>query len=227
MTEAEWLTCSHPMLLVNYLEARDRRWSRRLLRWVYTRLPLPIDRDQACGRNPNRRAYLCALGARIHTGARRLGVPRSEIYRADTRRTIEERFAEGLVTLDELLADNPERRWHWPDPWHLLSNVVRGGWEPCSYEEINHLHCQVIRDVFGNPFARLPHLDSGWLRWSDSLIPKLARSCYEERTFDRLPILADALEDAGCTDADMLAHLRGPGPHVRGCWALDLILGKN
>jgi hypothetical protein len=58
-------------------------------------------------------------------------------------------------------------------------------------------------------------------------VPKLAASIYEQRAFDRLPVLADALEEAGCTDADILGHLRGPGPHVRGCWAVDLILGKR
>src|SRR5262249_36749153 len=55
----------------------------------------------------------------------------------------------------------------------------------------------------------------------------LAQSIYEERSFDSLPILADALEEAGCTDADILAHCRGPGPHVRGCWVVDAILGKS
>ncbi len=48
-----------------------------------------------------------------------------------------------------------------------------------------------------------------------------------ERTFDLLPILCDALEDSGCCDAEMLAHGRGPGPHVRGCWLIDLVLGKS
>jgi hypothetical protein len=55
----------------------------------------------------------------------------------------------------------------------------------------------------------------------------LAQSIYEGRAFDLLPVLADALEGAGCTDADLLGHLCGPGPHVRGCWALDLLLGKS
>jgi hypothetical protein len=55
----------------------------------------------------------------------------------------------------------------------------------------------------------------------------LARCIYAERAFDRLPILADALEDAGCDDADILSHCRGDGPHVRGCWVVDLILGKE
>ena len=55
----------------------------------------------------------------------------------------------------------------------------------------------------------------------------LARSVYDDRRFDELPILADALEEAGCTDPALLEHLRRPGPHVRGCWALDLVLNKE
>ena len=56
---------------------------------------------------------------------------------------------------------------------------------------------------------------------------KLAEAIYEERAFDRLAVLADALEEAGCTNPDILGHLRGPGPHVRGCWVLDCLLGKS
>ena len=55
----------------------------------------------------------------------------------------------------------------------------------------------------------------------------LAQAIYEERRFGDLPVLADALEEAGCTDADILSHCRGPGPHVRGCWVVDLLLGKQ
>jgi hypothetical protein len=84
----------------------------------------------------------------------------------------------------------------------------------------------LLRDILGNPFRRVS-LRPSWLRWQASMVPRIARAAYEERAFDRLPVLADALEEAGCTDADVLSHLRGPGPHVRGCWALDLILGKQ
>jgi hypothetical protein len=83
----------------------------------------------------------------------------------------------------------------------------------------------LLRCIFGNPF-RPGSLNPIWLAWNDGTIPRLAQGIYEERAFDRLPILADALEEAGCASADLLGHLRGPGPHVRGCWALDLILGK-
>jgi len=84
----------------------------------------------------------------------------------------------------------------------------------------------LIREVFGYP-SRSDPLASEWLAWEDGLIPGLAQTIYETRAYDRLPILGDALEDANCTNTDLLAHLRSPGPHVRGCWALDLILGKQ
>jgi hypothetical protein len=58
-------------------------------------------------------------------------------------------------------------------------------------------------------------------------VPKIAQGIYEERAFDRLPILHDALLDAGCDNEDMLTHCRSEGPHVRGCWVVDLILGKE
>jgi hypothetical protein len=63
--------------------------------------------------------------------------------------------------------------------------------------------------------------------WDDRTVAGLAQVIYEEQAFDRLPILADALEDAGCTEADLLGHLRGPGLHVRGCFGLDLVLGRE
>jgi hypothetical protein len=84
----------------------------------------------------------------------------------------------------------------------------------------------LVRDIFGNPF-RPPHLDPAWLAWNDSTVVKLAQVVYDDRAFDRLPVLADALEEAGCNDANILDHCRQPGEHVRGCWIVDLLLGKS
>ena len=84
----------------------------------------------------------------------------------------------------------------------------------------------LLRDIFGNPFCPII-LDPAILAWDDGTIPKPAQASYEERAFDRLPILADALEEAGCDNADILAHFQGPGPHVKGCWVIDLLLGKG
>ncbi len=81
----------------------------------------------------------------------------------------------------------------------------------------------LIRDIFGNPFRPVA-FDPAW-RTSDVLL--LARGIYDERAFDRMPILADALQDAGCTNDDILNHCRDTAQvHVRGCWVVDLVLGK-
>jgi broad specificity phosphatase PhoE len=81
----------------------------------------------------------------------------------------------------------------------------------------------LLRDLLGDPFRPLP-LDATWLT---PVVRSVAKVAYDERRFEDLPVLADALEEAGCDNADILSHLRGPGPHVRGCWAVDLLLGKE
>ncbi|MGE3808405.1 MAG: hypothetical protein AB7K24_27395 [Gemmataceae bacterium] len=91
----------------------------------------------------------------------------------------------------------------------------------------------LLREILGNPF-RPATIDPVLLDWRDRTIPKLARAAYDERDLpsgllqpNRLAILADALEEAGCTSDDILGHLRGPGPHVRGCSVVDLLIGKE
>jgi hypothetical protein len=85
---------------------------------------------------------------------------------------------------------------------------------------------ELLRDVFGNPF-RPAAVDPAWLARHDGAVPRLAQGIYDEGRFADLPVLADALEEAGCADETVLAHCRGGGPHVRGCWVLDLLLGKK
>jgi hypothetical protein len=94
-------------------------------------------------------------------------------------------------------------------------------------------HLALVRCVFGNPFRPVP-IDPHWLKWNGGTIPKLAQEIYDERhlpegTLDnnRLAVLADALEETGCADTDILDHCRKPGTHVRGCWVVDLLLGKE
>ena len=91
-----------------------------------------------------------------------------------------------------------------------------------------------LLDIFGNPFRPSPPLPLAILAWNDRTIPRIAEAIYEERqmpegTLDtaRLGILADALLDAGCEDDELICHCRSEGPHVRGCWAIDLILGRE
>ena len=79
--------------------------------------------------------------------------------------------------------------------------------------------CQLLRDIVGNPFRPV----SADERWDTSTVRALVADIRSEQAFDHLPVLADALMDAGCDEADILDHCRGGGPHVRGCWVIDLL----
>jgi hypothetical protein len=93
--------------------------------------------------------------------------------------------------------------------------------------ETRHLlqrdQCAWLRCLFANPFCAIA-ADPAWLT---STVLALARDIRERDNFGVMPILADALQDAGCDSDDILAHCRGLGPHVRGCWVVDLALGKE
>jgi hypothetical protein len=92
----------------------------------------------------------------------------------------------------------------------------------------------LLRDIIGNPFRAAPAIDPLWLARDNGLVTSLAQAAYKERALPsghldvaQLAVLADALTDAGCAEPDLLGHLRGPGPHVRGCFVLDLLLSKE
>ena len=106
--------------------------------------------------------------------------------------------------------------------WRLAASLVR------PHQAV------LLHDIFGPLPFRPVTISPAVLAWNDRVVVRLAQAAYDKRhlpagTLDnsRLAALAGALEEAGCTDADILGHLRGPGPHVRGCWSVDLCLGKS
>jgi hypothetical protein len=149
---------------------------------------------------------------------------------------VAERFADGIATPEELTAARAARR---DSTWQLIVKSAfasaRDVLETAS-DEVRMTTTAadglapltaLLRDVWGNPFRPPPRVEPAWLTWQGGTVERLARSIYEERRFANLPVLADALEEAGCTDADILDHCRGLGPHVRGCWVVDLLLGNG
>jgi hypothetical protein len=135
---------------------------------------------------------------------------------------------------------SPERRRvcrvaHWaslPTPWGSPESTAndarallffRVGLGAARAEE--QAQCALLRDIVGPAVA--PVIEGTWLASNGGTVVGLAEAIYEERAFDRLPILADALEDAGCSDEALMGHLRGPGPHARGCWVLDRLMAKG
>ena len=102
-----------------------------------------------------------------------------------------------------------------------------------DYEEESAERAKLVREIFGNPFQRV-RIDPVWLSSNNGRIPKMAQEIYLDRDSQsghldnqRLSILADALEEAGCADDSVLSHLRQSGPHVVGCWVLDLLLSHE
>lgn len=207
MTEDELLTCTD---------------SRKMLKSL---------RGQTSGRKLRLFACACCqlLGDKIESKGSRRAVE------------VAERFADGLLSPKELaLAGAAARaarhtgRYHkarrasyactYNNAQEAAERVAQyAAWAKLSYAR----QADLLRCLFGPHRFRPFTLDPTWLAWNDGTIPKIAQAIYDERGFEDLPILADALEDAGCDNEDILAHCRGPGPHVKGCWVLDLLLGKE
>ncbi|HTU23241.1 MAG TPA: hypothetical protein VMG10_34725 [Gemmataceae bacterium] len=212
MTEADWLTCTDPLPMLELLRGKA---SERKLRLFFC----------ACCRGEQYAVCPQGLAAVGVAEAFADGLA-DETVRADAARLIQ-----------SLLPDEGDWSAYSLIAWSLHKPI--GGSYPLDYvmmwaipsvvqahlassDEITSL----LRDLFGNPFRHVTIAPS-WRVWNDGTIIRLAQGIYDERAFDRLPILADALEESGCTNADILAHCRLPCEHVRGCWVLDLLLGKS
>ena len=165
------------------------------------------------------RLFACAVTRRIGDG----------LQKERGRRALElaEQFAEGAVLKREMIAARS-----------AASGLPRCAADPLAWRAAELVACNtpevvtVLRDVFGNPFSS-PDVDPSWLSWGDGRIREMAQAAYDDRLLpagtldnDRLGVLADALEEAGCSDEGMLRHCRDARVHVRGCWVLDLMLGK-
>jgi hypothetical protein len=178
MNEQEWLTCTDPQLMLDFMFERT---SRRKIE-LYT------------------------------SGSYRLVWHLLPDERFRNKMDVRERYFDGVATEEEFCAAIKAGD---EVPHHLFMKA----WDSIpSQSQVLLLH-----DLFGNPFRPIT-LDPSWLTCT---VVSLAQVVYDERKFDQLPILADALEEAGCNNAEILNHCRGPGPHSRGCWAVDAILGKG
>jgi hypothetical protein len=122
--------------------------------------------------------------------------------------------AANIATADVVLAADQSL-------WYSMAHF--GADDDTLYLAGLRLRWTMLRDIVGNPFRPVTPERS----WLTATMVSLATAIYNERAFDRLPILADALEDAGCTNEEILNHCRQPGEHVRGCWVVDLVLNKN
>jgi hypothetical protein len=221
MTEAEWLRCGSRVFMRHQL----RQQRRSPIRWVKFNLAC-VDRVRDLI-SDERITHLIRSLECLHTDSDVYALldstpNRGEVgaYEAihelwlrhhDPRRSA--RIAAARAVLSA--------KW----PTFATSEMVAiafGRWHyRCREERI--AHCDILRDIFGNPFRPVTFSP----QWRTDTALSLARQMYESREFSAMPILADALQDAGCDSDDILNHCRGPGAHVRGCWVVDLVLGKS
>ena len=163
-----------------------------------------------------------------------------------SRRAVEvgEQYADGLCTNEvrraasveahnakDLFRSNPPWAAAWTSdrsPYPAAEMAIRFAGLPVARQ------ADILRELYGCHLFRPVIINPAWLAWSNRTVPKLAQTTYDERHLPtghldpaRLAIMADALEEAGCVDPEILGHCRGPGPHVRGCWIVDLLLGKE
>jgi hypothetical protein len=238
MTEQEWLELSHPFRLLRGLGRRPSNRKRRLFACASCRHIWNLIADDDC-------RTAVAVAEREADGL----VESVELaeFRAKAKAASEQHTDPYFVRPCAAQAcyraskKRPGDAVHaWQDAISAVQRQVwsehglsRQGSSPAE-KEIGEImkevwavemprHVALLRDIFGNPFRPVT-VDPAWLTVT---VVSLATAIYDDRAFDRLPILADALEDAGCDQADILNHCRQPGEHVRGCFVVDLVLGKE
>jgi hypothetical protein len=217
MTEEEWGACDDPLQMLMFLKRKAGDRKLRLLacascRCRWSLLPAPAQRLVEAAER------LADGGLTPHQWAKvRRGASRTEKVADFEPHLLVARRASAELTCQVVLAATQLF-------YHNL--VPAGGYDLAASEAYRRewaSQAELVREVFGNPF-RPPSFDD---RWRSGDVLSLARHIYESKDFSAMPILADALQEAGCTSEELLAHLRTGGPHVRGCWALDVVLGKQ
>jgi hypothetical protein len=204
LTEAQWLVSDDSYLLLGHLEGTFNSRKRNLIACAVCRYHREhIDDLQF--------HYLIDLADQVVDG-----------------KAMRHEFANAWHAQFEELTAN--RRLPRAAMWEAEGTVngqidLRGPRGGPRIKAVSSTEANLIRCIVGNPF-RPVSIDPAWLTWNNRTMSALAETIYTERAFDRLPILGDALEEAGCDNADILNHCRGPGPHARACWVVDLLLGK-
>jgi hypothetical protein len=215
MDEAEWLEATHPNPMLSFMWMKGGERKPRLIAVACFRRAVALE-SATIGFEPDEQ--IIDLAERINFAERIADglstAPDERAHRLEFHSSISPGSSSPLEWAAHRIAD--------PSAWEATSGVVIALADRWNDAEAAH-GAALVRDVFGNPF-RPAALDPAW-RTPTAIA--LASQMYESRDFGAMPILADALQDAGCDSDDVLDHCRGPGPHVRGCWVVDMVLGKQ
>jgi hypothetical protein len=232
MTEAEWLAATEPYGMLDFLRPKASVRKLRLFACGCCRQGVWPLLGDARSREAIEVAERFAEGAANRTALRTAWLAARA---AATATNVPVRAATRHAATAAAHAAYRDRRCARGTAGAIFSIAYYGVWPSGGPDRDGQraAHLALVRCVFDNPFRRRS-VDPAWLTWREGTVSRLARLAYDERQLPegaldpvRLALLADALEDAGCSDAELLAHLRSPGPHARGCWALDLVFGKE
>ena len=223
MDETTWLTCVDPTPMLRFLlgrgisERKSRLLSCACCRRIWDLLPDP--RSRAAVEVAERFADDEATKRELWTAKRDAVSPRG--FGANAAYWAASAKASGpLLTAFDAAGDAFARRAT-GEARHDAAAI----WD-AAQESSQRFQASLLRELIGNPFRDYP-LDPLWLAWEGCTVAQLARGIYHDRAFDRMPILGDALEEAGCTHVAVLEHCRSGDEHLRGCWVLDSVLGKE
>ena len=231
MTETEWLAATDRAPMLEFIRYKTSHRKLRLLACACSRL-LWDDLTDANLRNAievsERFADQEATPAQLSAASRKVrrAMVKLEEAEAASREQVRRMIAAGI-------RDIPQFDYVARLAAHATSSIAYKGIDlalwvvnrrwPVESDPTQRDHPGLLRDIFGNPF-RPVSLDPAW---QTSTVTTLAQQMYNTRDFSAMPILADALQDAGCDHTDILIHCHDSGPHVRGCWLVDLLLGEN
>ena len=219
MTETEWLACTSPDPMLEFLRGRASDRKLRLFAVACCRRLWPLLVEEAS-------RYVVELAEEFaEKQYRPLSLESAIRDNYAFLQTINP-YTATAVAVSAANAAGGEASW--AAAWVTVSDARRAIHLSNNSDPFLEAKCQskLLREIVGNPF-RSPSIEPTWLYWCNRAVEGVAQAIHEERQFDDMPILADALEDAGCDNTDILDHCRQPGPHVRGCWVLDLCLGKK
>jgi len=215
MTENEWLTSSDPAAMLAFLHGPTARSSDEA---YYSRKNLLL----LCGCFDRLGKLIPFLAHRWHEYA-----AEAAEGRYDKRKLPADAVDAYHHLAYQLNMAAPIERARLRALWNIWTWTNTPRWKTPSAEhywnEERAEQAKLVRDIFRYP-QRHTTIDS---RWRTSTVVDLAHAIYEERAFERMPVLADALIDAGCDSEEIIAHCHGIGPHIRGCWVLDLLLDKR
>jgi len=227
VTEAEWNACSDPQPMLEFLRGKASDGKLRMFAVACCRRHWHLLRDEPRLAIEVSELYAHGLEERrkveAAVNAVEAAVKDAESFGEDDGRAggaiASAAWAVAFTVTGSLLLDGNDEEVQ-DLAWDALTRMAKAAAEAGKEESEPSAQAELLRDIFGNPFRPVT-LDPVCLT---STVTQLAEAIYDERAFDRIPILADALEDAGCTNTDILEHCRGGGEHVRGCWVMDLLL---